>query len=220
MIIEHINRVLDKTDSTNSNIVDILHIQSQIELNKRLLTNDTIYFGDKKIEDIHNKADILTSLCILIHNEPKLQEELADYKRKNKKDLLGELYSVSYEIYKILFEKTNEISYLIYSVMYSTLADKLPLVNQDIEKFLGNYYVNEQNLLLKFKENICIAILKIYKLIKDKASKDDLSLSISNLDTLTYEIQSTNLDNLSIQDSFYIAGLSNINYILKKVSTY
>ena len=85
MIIEHINRVLDKTDSTNSNIVDILHIQSQIELNKRLLTNDTIYFGDKKIEDIHNKADILTSLCILIHNEPKLQEELADYKRKNKK---------------------------------------------------------------------------------------------------------------------------------------
>ncbi|MCG3695472.1 DEAD/DEAH box helicase [Aliarcobacter butzleri] len=220
MIIEHINRVLDKTDSTNSNIVDILHIQSQIELNKRLLTNDTICFGDKKIEDIHNKADILTSLCILIHNEPKLQEELADYKRKNKKDLLGELYSVSYEIYKILFEKTNEISYLIYSVMYSTLADKLPLVNQDIEKFLGNYYVNEQNLLLKFKENICIAILKIYKLIKDKASKDDLSLSISNLDTLTYEIQSTNLDNLSIQDSFYIAGLSNINYILKKVSTY
>lgn len=100
--------------------------------------------------------------------------------------------------------------------MYSTLADKLPLVNQDIEKFLGNYYVNEQNLLLKFKENIYIAILKIYKLIKDKASKDDLSLSISNLDILTYEIQSTNLDNLSIQDSFYIAGLSNINYILKK----
>jgi len=98
MIIEHINRVLDKTDSTNSNIVDILHIQSQIELNKRLLTDDTIYFGDKKIEDIHNKADILTSLCILIHNEPKLQEELVDYKRKIKK-----IYKENFILYLMKF---------------------------------------------------------------------------------------------------------------------
>lgn len=220
MIVENIKQILDKTDLTSSNIVDILHIQSQLELQKRLLSNLGSSFDEKKIEDIRSKSDILTSLCILINNEPRLQEELANYKKEHKSDLLQELYSISCEIYKILYEQFDEINYLIYSVMYATLADKLPSINQDIEEFLVKYISNNQNKVFLLKESICVSILKIFKLIKDKSSSEDLSYTISKLDKLTIEMQNTNLEELSIQDSFYIAGLSNINYILKKVSEY
>ena len=55
MIVKHIQQILDKTDSINSNVVDILHIQSQLELNKRLLSDNIVSFDDKKINDIYFK---------------------------------------------------------------------------------------------------------------------------------------------------------------------
>lgn len=81
MIVDNLKRILNSDDSS-SEILKILNLEEVIELNNRLLVNSDISFTEIQLSDIKSKTEILTSLIIIISNNPRLSEELEEHKQQ------------------------------------------------------------------------------------------------------------------------------------------
>ena len=170
MIVDNLKRILNSDDSS-SEILKILNLEEVIELNNRLLVNSDISFTEIQLSDIKSKTEILTSLIIIISNNPRLSEELEEHKQQYGINLKQDLYYICYNLYYVLFRNTNDIELLVYSLMYAVLSDKLTLINKEVENYLiESRYVD--NNCSKLQYISYISLLTIFKLIKDKTTKD------------------------------------------------
>ena len=134
-------------------------------------------------------------------------------------NLKQDLYYICYNLYYVLFRNTNDIELLVYSLMYAVLSDKLTLINKEVENYLiESRYVD--NNCSKLQYISYISLLTIFKLIKDKTTKDELIFAIKNLDNFIKKSQFIDLEDASFEDTFRIAGYSNINYMLKESARY
>ncbi len=218
MIVDDLKRILSSDDSS-SEILKILNLEEIIELNNRLLINSDISFTEIQLSDIKSKTEILTSLIIIITNNPRLGEELEEYRQDQGINLKQDLYYICYNLYYVLFKNTDDIKLLVYSLMYAILSDKLTLINKEVEDYLIKSRYDESK-CSQLQYTSYISILTIFKLIKDKTTKNELIFAIKNLDNFIKSNQHLDMDKLSFEDTFRIAGYSNINYILKKSARY
>ena len=218
MIIDDLIRILNSDDSS-SEILKILNLEEVIELNNRLLVNSDISFTEIQLSDIKSKTEILTSLIIIICNNPRLSEELEEHRQQYGINLKQDLYYICYNLYYVLFRNTNDIELLVYSLMYAVLSDKLTLINKEVENYLTESRYVDSN-CSKLQYISYISLLTIFKLIKDKSTKDELIFAIKNLDNFIKKSQFIDLEDASFEDTFRIAGYSNINYMLKESARY
>ena len=98
MIIDDLIRILNSDDSS-SEILKILNLEEVIELNNRLLVNSDISFTEIQLSDIKSKTEILTSLIIIICNNPRLSEELEEHRQQYGINLKQDLYYICYTMF-------------------------------------------------------------------------------------------------------------------------
>ena len=235
IVVDRLVSILDKNSSDIGDVLKILNDQEIFGLQDKFSDIPTEFLFDQlKLNDIKIKADAISSLIPVLLNNPKILNSLEDRdgdKSQNTRNLLKELYQISYDLGKTLFlnniyeNSIERLSVLVLSSINGVLADKVT----EIDCFISDHLEQFNSESISSKTDLEQLIYKCYFLIllllrKVRLQSDkDVTLKVINeCHTLLETVQNFESDanELNLETGFLIGGLANIVYILGVVRSY
>lgn len=221
-LIEKIQALLDK-DSPN--LAAIMSLLSNLETRELSLKFDGASETNINNSELIFKAEALTSLLLIILDNPKIKTEL---KRSPKSpDLVRELKKITYEISRGCLEHLSDtrekIFWLTKVVLLGITADRNPEVDLLIKEKQESIFIDSHNPVRDDLENITYKL--ILRLVKRIENNDDIThlrgVSEESQRILdSFQNEQLSKESIDLSESLRISGLANLLFLLKITSEY
>lgn len=189
----------------------------------------------EEIEDIILKTEALTSLIIILRNNPRFQEALeniATIEKNPDKELLRSLYRINFDLYKVYLERQSftdqykNLLVLCLTTTFAVLSDRNVEFDINIRNVFNSYKEAINNTVVSVESLEYVVWVTFLAITKKQSTREDINEVqelISLCETLISALQEEVLkpaEELDITLGFRIATYANIIYILKCVSNY
>lgn len=230
-LIEKIARTINEDSEDIAEILQILNEQEKKYLFQKFGKWNYADELETNITDIRIKADAINSLVTVLINNPRLKQSLKGYYSNTNQDILGELYQVSFELYRTLFYETYEsnfvegVQYLTVSALNAINADRVAEIDVIIENHIDEIRSELWKLDVSDKAlrvTICLLVLSLCKQNNKSSKIEEVNETFTNANSLLQSIQEKkgNNNEFDLGSSLQVAGLSNLIYLCGQVKKY
>lgn len=231
--LESLKPIVDKACIVNNNnpseLLSILDMCERIHIFNKFemygLSEESI--NNLDLEDIKLKAETLNTLFLFIKNNPKIQEIIED---TDKTKLIKCLNRVTYELYKIIYQRSKNDSildrlfYLCFLVLNAVLSDKIVEMDNFISSYLVETFDNLENTegIELLQIDTLHLILSLSKRIKNADDISEIKKLINRVDERLNFLQDTEINSncLNANNVLIITIIANIQCALKIVMSY
>lgn len=224
ILVQKISSLFDKESSDIAQVLTLLNEHERLELYRKFDVEQPDGAWNQLQQDTELKLDAINSLLLVLINKPVFQGK----KIKDKRDLLKDLYRLSFELHCTYFDSLSEnsidkIESLVLLTLNGVSGDRVTEVAIWIEDhvyLLQNMQTNEIKLELKLKSyNL---LLHLFGKLHNEERLQALEVAMQQVEDCLTRFQQTELEkeNISVENGFFIGLFANLVHATQSVKTY